>query len=93
MPLSETTVQNDVIMVSTNLDNIVDSDKKEKSRIYVGLYDENDALIDAYIADYDGTNIEDTLKKDERADHIKVFVWDKEGNLTPISSAAEYISL
>ncbi len=93
MPVSEVVVQNDRIEISTNLDNLVEPTKKQKSKVYVALYDKNDALIDSYIADYDGRNIQGTLENNAKADHIKVFVWNKDGSLEPITDTAEYINL
>ncbi len=93
MPVSEVVVQNDRIEISTNLDNLVEPEKKKKSKVYVALYDKNDALIDSYIADYDGRNIQGTLENNTKADHIKVFVWNKDGSLEPITDTAEYINL
>ena len=93
MSVSEVVVQNNLIEISTNLDNLVETEKKQKSKVYVALYDINDALIDSYIADYDGRNIQGTLENNAKADHIKVFVWNKDGSLEPITDTAEYINL
>lgn len=91
--VSETAVQNGIITVSTNLDNLIEPDAETKSEIFVVLYDENDVVLDNYTAKYDGTDIIGKLKNNEKADHIKVFVWNKDGSLEPIAGAAEYISL
>ncbi len=93
MPVSETTIQNDIITVSTNLDNIIKPEEREKSEVFVVLYDENDAVIDSYNAVYDGAEISGALKNDEKADHIKIFVWNRDGSFEPIADMPEYISL
>ncbi len=80
------------IGVNTSLDNLA-VEEKEKSEVFVVLYDENDAVIDSYNAVYDGTGISGALKNDAKADHIKVFVWNKDGSLEPIMETPEYISL
>ena len=93
MTKSDVVVQNDIIIVNTSLDNLIKLEDKEKSEVYVVLYDKNDAVIDVYSAVYDGMNIEGELKNSNIADHIKVFVWNKDGNLEPITGTPEYISL
>ncbi len=93
MPVSEVVMQNDIISISTSLDNLIKPEAKEKSEVFVVLYDKNDAVIDTYTAVYDGTDINGTLKNSKMADHIKVFVWNKDGSLEPITDVPEYISL
>lgn len=80
------------VTVITNLDNFSDGDKAV-SKVYAALYDKNGAVIDSYSAEYNGADIKGVLKSNEKADHIKVFVWNKDESLTPITDAPEYISL
>ena len=93
MSVSEVLIENDVIIVNTNLDNLVVSEDRKFSEVFVALYDENGAVIDFYNAVYDGAEISGTLKNSDSADHIKVFVWNKDGSLEPITDVPEYISL
>ncbi len=85
-------VENDKISVSTRLDDLTHEDK-HRSKVYAVLYNKNDVVVDVYAAVYDGSNIESELKNSNEADHIKVFVWSKDGSLEPITDTAEYISL
>ena len=93
MPVSDIVIQNDIISVSTSLDNIVKIEDREKSEVFAALYDENDVLIDAYTAVYDGADIVSELKYSDKADHIKVFVWNKDGSLEPITDVPEVIDV
>ena len=93
MPVSSISSSDENITITTNLNNIVNEDIKEKSKVFIVLYDKSSMLIDSYFADYNGMNIECTLKNDANADHIKVFVWNKDGSLEPITEAPEYIRI
>ncbi len=81
-----------VIAVSASLDNLA-AEEREKSEVFVVLYDENDVVIDSYNAVYEGAEISGTLKSDEKADHIKVFVWNRDGSLEPITDVPEVIDV
>ena len=85
-------INNDNIFLKTSLDSLSETEK-QISDVFVVLYDENDAVIDSYNAVYDGTEISGALKNDAKADHIKVFVWNKDGSLEPITEAPEYIRI
>ena len=93
MSESEIIRTNDAISVTTNIDSISAPEEKQKSAVFVVLYDENDAVIDSYSAVYNGSEISSELKNDAKANHIKVFVWNKDRNLEPITTVPEYISL
>lgn len=93
MSESEIIRTNDAISVTTNIDNISAPEEKQKSEVFVALYDENGVVIDSYSAVYDGSEISGDLKNDAKADHIKIFVWNKDGSLEPITTVPEHISI
>ncbi len=85
-------ISDDSIFLKTSLDGLSETEK-QRSEVFAALYDENGAVIDSYNAVYDGAEISGALKNDERADHIRVFVWNKNGSLEPITDIPEYINL
>ena len=81
-----------IIKITTSLDSLSEEDK-QISRVCTALYDENDAVLDCCIADYEGTDVTGTLVNSENADHIRVFVWNMDGSLAPLTETPEYIEL
>lgn len=82
----------DTITVCVSLDNL-SGEAQAISKVYIALYDDNGAVIDCFSEDYSGADLTAVLKNDEKADHIKVFVWNKDGSLAPVTEASEPIAV
>ncbi len=89
---SDVVIQNGVITVSTSLDGLRAEDR-EISAVLAALYDENGAMIDICSTEYDGADVKSEFEYRAGADHIKVFVWNKDGSLKPLTDVPEYIDL
>ncbi len=85
-------INNDNIFLKTSINDLSEAEK-QKSEVFVVLYDESGAVTDSYNAVYNGSEISGVLKNSDSVDHIKVFVWNKDGSLKPIINVPEYISL
>ncbi len=92
MSKSDVVIQNGVITVTTSLDGLREEDK-EISAVLAALYDENGAMIDICPTEYNGSDVKSEFEYRAEADHIKVFVWNKDGSLKPITDVPEYIDL
>ncbi len=89
---SEFVIDNNKICVSTDLGGLSFEERKN-AVVFAALYDENDAVLDAYSAVYNGTDIKGEFKFSDKADHIMVFIWRKDGSLRPITDTCEYLAL
>lgn len=78
--------------MSTSLDGLRAEDR-EISAVLAALYDENGAMIDICSTEYDGADVKSEFEYRAGADHIKVFVWNKDGSLKPLTDVPEYIDL
>lgn len=85
--------ENDITTAEINLDQLDEKLDKQNAEVYVGLYDSNGVLTDGFSGVFKGENITGTLKVDSDSDHIKVFVWNKDGGLEPLTYVPEYINL
>ena len=92
MSESQMMIGDNKITVVTDLGALAPEDR-ENAEVYAALYDKNGAVIDAYSDMYYGVNVVGELRNSAEADHIKVFVWCRDGSLCPLTDFPEYILL
>ena len=78
------------ISVITTLDNF-DKDIQEQAMVITALFDENDVLLDIAVKEYSSNKVQCTLQNHATSSYIKVFIWDKNFNMRPLTESVERI--
>lgn len=87
-----TSADGKTISVTTTLDEF-DTDTRSQAMIITALYDEKSILLGVDTAEYLSSNAQCTLENHSTASYIKIFVWDKNIGMRPLTSYVERIDL
>lgn len=91
---SEYTISEDgkTISVVTMLDEL-DPNTQSQALVVAALYNESGILLSVDMTEYSSGSVENVLENNTDASYIKIFVWNKDGSMRPLTNSSERIDL